>query len=82
MAEVVPFPLHRRRKLVLRLARRFVSAPERAAEEELRDVLLAQARLMAHRGIQPGLIAETVRALDIAVRAAACRIIFYGGVAS
>ena len=81
-ADVVPFPLVRRRDLVCRLVRRCVELSPDAAESHLRRQIDVHAAAMARKGIAAGRVTSEGRALEAAVRAAVWReVLTLGGAA-
>jgi Family of unknown function (DUF6074) len=68
MAEIVPFPLVRRRDFVRRNAARIAAATHPTAEKLLQHALQVQGDTMARRGIDPALITEQMRSLETAIR--------------
>ena len=69
MADVVPFPLARRRDLIARQARWFSAQKHQAAERNLQVQIEVQAETMRRRGISEDRIADECRALETAIRA-------------
>jgi hypothetical protein len=68
VATVIPYPLIRRRDLVLRNAARIAEAQPKTAEKLLTHTINVQVETMARRGIAPTLIAREARALENAIR--------------
>lgn len=72
-AELLPFPIVRRRELVDRIAAQMLARPADVAEKHLRAQIRCQAAAMRRRQIAEPLIAEQTRGFEAAVRAALWR---------
>jgi hypothetical protein len=82
MAEIVPFPLARRRLLVTKCARRMLELDATTADEHLQRQLQVQADTMGRRGIAVDLIDRQLKSMESAVRAEIWRAMFaLGGAA-
>jgi len=79
MAEILPFPLARRRGFVWRQAHWYAEQPHAAAEKNLTHQLTVQRQTLEKRGIDHRRISAEVEALEHAIRAAVCRIMLQGG---
>jgi hypothetical protein len=75
-ADVVPFPLARRRDLIQRQAAWFCDQGERAAESNLWRLLQVQRDALLRRGVDPPVVEREVQALEAAIRAAATRLVY------
>ena len=81
-AEVIPFPLVRRRDFIIRHAHRMAELREAGAENHLRHQLRVQADVLARRGVLPEVIEEQVSAVEVATRVELARLqATYGGAA-
>jgi hypothetical protein len=69
MADLIPFPLVRRRTFICRNAQRISTAGEPTAERLLAHAIQQQADVMTRRGFDPAVISREVRSLEIAIRA-------------
>ena len=69
MAEVIPFPLARRRDLIARQARWFGEQKRRSAERNLLVQIEVQAETLRRRGISEDRVADECRTLEAAIRA-------------
>lgn len=78
-AEIVPFPLVRRRAFIRRHAARVAAATPATGEKLLAHQLRLQASTMARRGIAPETIAAECKALESAIRAELWRAILQPG---
>jgi hypothetical protein len=74
-AAIVPFPLARRPRLIVKTAARLVSVPAKTAEKLLAATLQQQARAMTRKGVPPNLIERERRKLECAIRAELWRIV-------
>lgn len=74
-AEVVPFPLDRRRQLVERCATRMLEQNAAAAENHLGQLIDVQRDVMRRRGVDAERVERQLRSFESAVRAeiAACQ---------
>ncbi len=79
MAEVVPFPLTRRRAFIRRQAARIADAAPKTGEKLLAHSLRQQAATMTRRGIAEGIIERECRALECAIRAELWRVVLQPG---
>lgn len=79
-ASVIPFPLARRRRLIRRQAAFFAGQSRRSAEGNLAHQLEIQRRTLLAKGVAAEQVEPEVRALELAIRAEAARLIL-GGVA-
>jgi hypothetical protein len=68
-ARIVPFPVVRRRRLVVGTASRMASTPSPTAEKLLTATLNQQAFVMARKRIPDEVIVRELRALECAIRA-------------
>ena len=68
-ADIIPFPLHRRRAFVQRHAARMAELPSKSAENHLRRQLDIQIETLTKRGIPPEVIAQEICMLETAIRA-------------
>lgn len=68
-ASVLPFPLARRRDLIVRQARRYVELNPDAAERHIAYQVEVQAAAMRRRGIDNDLIKRECRCFEGAIRA-------------
>jgi hypothetical protein len=80
MAEVVPFPLVRRRPLVTRQAGAFARDGRIPADRSLIHQLEVQRRALLSAGVSPDRAEAEVRALEAAIRQEVARMML-GGVA-
>lgn len=78
-AEVLPFPLARRRDLIAGIVRNASQKDHKRAEAHLQRSIQVQRETMERRGIAPELIARQAAALEAAVRAAYWGVIFGTG---
>lgn len=69
MAEILPFPLARRRDYVRRQAAWFLKQDERAGERNLQHQLDVQRQTMRRRGVSPDAIEREIGALEGVIRA-------------
>ena len=67
-ADILPFPLHRRRAFVQRHAARMAALPSKSAENHLRRHLDIQTETLAKRGVPPAVTAQEISALETAIR--------------
>jgi len=74
LAEVLPFPLSRRRDLIARQARRFVEQQHAAAEANLAHQMRVQRDVLLRKGVEPSRVNAECLALERAIRAAVWRI--------
>jgi hypothetical protein len=72
---VDPFPLARRRSLVLKLARHMAAKPPAAAETYLQQQLGRQIDALHRKGIADQVVEREVRAMESAVRAELWRLV-------
>jgi hypothetical protein len=79
MAEIVPFPLIRRRGYIRRQAARIAEASPMTGEKLLAHAIRQQIATMERRGISGGSIAEQARALECAIRAELWRVVLQPG---
>ena len=77
VADVVPFPLARRRAFVERHARLIAAMRPDAGERYLDRQLRIQFENLQRRGIDRRIIEREVIALDAAIRAALCRAVLW-----
>lgn len=75
MAEVLAFPLARRRDLVRRQAEWFCGQSHRAAEANIFRQLQVQRNTLLAKGVDPVTVEREVRALESAVRAEVWRLV-------
>lgn len=74
MAEVLPFPLHRRAGLIRKQAAWFVEQESRkGAENNLARLLTIQREALVNKGVDHAEAAEQAKQLEAAIRAAAWR---------
>lgn len=69
MAQVLPFPLTRRRDLIRRQARFYADQAPRAAEKNLAHQLKVQGEALIRKGVEPATAQDEVRSLELAIRA-------------
>jgi hypothetical protein len=69
MAEVLPFPLNRRKDLIERQANRFLDLGPRSCETTLAAQLHIQREALLRKGVEPNAVERQVQALEGAVRA-------------
>ena len=81
MAEVLPFPVVRRRDYVRRQAARMAELSDAAAENHLRAQLSLQAKTMAKKGISSAIIERELRSLEVAIRVLLWRLVLTGDTA-
>lgn len=81
MAEVVPFPMARRRAYVARQAAHIATMNDLSGERYLRKQVEMQADVMARRGVAPEVIARECATLRTAVRGALWVLVMQGGTA-
>jgi hypothetical protein len=67
-AELIPFPLGRRRDLVGKVAEQMLSRPLREAELHLREQMGRQIRAMQRKGFRDHVVEREVRSLEAAIR--------------
>src|SRR3712207_2351360 len=67
---VVPFPSARRSRFVRKQAAYMAALPQAAAEKHLQQQLELQARTMSRKSMDPEIINEDLRQLELAIRAA------------
>jgi hypothetical protein len=79
MAEVLPFPLARRRTLVARQAAWFVRQSEAAAEHNLARQLEVQRDALLRKGVGQAVVEAEVQALEGTIRATAWRLLLVPG---
>ena len=75
MANILAFPLPRRRDLIRRQAAWFVGQGHAAAEANLHRQLERQGEALRKRGVDPVQVAAEVRALSSAIRAEVRRLV-------
>ena len=73
-AEILPFPLQRRRALILRCALRMSELSAKGAENHLAAQIRKQRETLQRRGIATAVIDREVSALESAVRSALARL--------
>jgi hypothetical protein len=73
MAEILPFPIVRRRDFVERQALRAAELSPNAGERHIRNQIQVQIDAMRRKGISEELITREVRCFERAVRAALWR---------
>jgi hypothetical protein len=66
-ATIIPFPIVRRRRFVVKTAARLMSMPASTAKKMLAATIKHQAAVMARRGIDPVLIEKEQRSLKAAL---------------
>jgi hypothetical protein len=76
-AELIPFPLTRRRVFIRRNAERIASAARNTAEKLLAHAIQQQVDVMTRRGIEPSAIAREIRWFEQAIRAEVWRLMFF-----
>jgi hypothetical protein len=79
MAEIVPFPLIRRRAFIRRQAARIADATPVTGEKLLAAAIRQQATTMAKRGIAAETIERECCGLESAIRAAIWRVVLQPG---
>ena len=79
MAQVLPFPLVRRRDLIRRQARFYADQAPRAAEKNLGHQLQVQADALLRKGVEPEAVQAQVEALQGAIRAEVWRLVLTPG---
>ena len=75
-AELIPFPLTRRRIFIRRAAERLANASPTTAEKLLAHALQQQADVMTRRGLESSVIAREIRSFETAIRAEVWRLMF------
>lgn len=70
MAEVVPFPIVRRRAFIQRQASRAAELNQHAGERHIQQQVKVQVDAMRRKGIPEDLIALEVKCMETAIRAA------------
>ena len=75
MTSVIPFPLIRRRRFVMRNAIRLEAVPHKTAEKILAATLKQQTEVMRRRSIAGAVIDAETRSLESAIRAELWRLI-------
>jgi hypothetical protein len=73
VAEVIAFPLVRRRDLIMRQAQWFAEQSRSAAEKNLRRQVHVQRETLLRRGIPPETVEQQCAEMEAAIRAAAWR---------
>ena len=68
MAQVLPFPLVRRRNLIRRQARFYADQAPQAAEKNLAHQLKVQGEALVRKGVAPDVADAEVRSLERAIR--------------
>ena len=79
MAEIVPFPLTRRRAFIRKHAARIAAATPVTGEKLLAHALRQQTATMARRGINDDIIEWECKALECAIRAELWRVVLQPG---
>ena len=79
MAQVLPFPLTRRRDLIRRQARFYADQAPRAAEKNLAHQLKVQGEALIRKGVEPEAVQAQVEALQGAIRAEVWRLVLTPG---
>jgi hypothetical protein len=74
----IPFPLARRKTLIVGLAAQMAARPIALAEKHLQQQLRRQADIMRRRGIPVAVIQREVKALELAARAELWRVVLLG----
>ena len=74
MAQIVPFPLVRRRALIEKQARYAASINADAAERHIQNQIALQGDTMRRRGIDEELITREMQCMETAIRAALCKV--------
>ena len=69
MAEVVPFPISRRRRFIARQAQIAAGMKQEAGERYIQHQLKTQAQTMRRRGIDEEVISRELHCMDTAIRA-------------
>lgn len=75
MAEIIPFPLNRRRDLVERQANRFLDLGPKSCETTLAHQLQVQREALLRKGVDPVDVEREVRGLEGAIRAEVWRLV-------
>lgn len=79
MSAILPFPLHRRSRFVLKQAERLLELGAHAAEANLFRLLQQQRDVLLRKGVDPARVDRECRELEAAIRATAWRLVFTGG---
>jgi Family of unknown function (DUF6074) len=79
MAEVIPFPLTRRRTFIERQAGRVAELNHDAGERHIAHQLNVQAVAMRRKGIDEGRIAREIRCMESAIRVSLSRLLLAQG---
>ena len=79
MAQVLAFPLARRRDLIRRQASFYADQSPRAAETNLTRQLQVQADTLLRKGVSPEVVKAEVAALQGAIRAEVWRLVLAPG---
>ncbi len=79
MAEIVPFPLTRRRAFIRRQAARIADVAPKTGQKLLANAVRLQATTMAKRGIGPDVVERECKALECAIRAELWRVVLQPG---
>lgn len=77
-AKVLPFPLARRRQLIIRQARYAAALSTDAAERHIAHQLRLQADAMRRKGIESHLIEDELKSMEMAIRKLLARAVFGG----
>ena len=75
MAEIVPFPLTRRRAFISRHAARIADAAPKTGEKLLAHQIRQQAAALARKGVAADIVERECRALEAAIRAELWRVV-------
>lgn len=76
MAEVLAFPLARRRGFIRRQAAWYCEQGQRAAESNLQYQMMVQRDALLNKGVDPASVEAGVRALEQAIRDECLRLTF------
>jgi Family of unknown function (DUF6074) len=79
MAQIVPFPTVRRVGMIRNMARLLATYSADAAERTLHARLDATRDAMLRRGLDPEVVADEVRSLELAIRAELWAVVMRGG---
>ena len=79
MAEIVPFPLTRRRNFIQRHAARIAAAPAKTGEKLLAHQIRQQAATLSRKGVPADAVERECKALETAIRAELWRVVLQPG---
>ena len=75
MAEILSFPLTRRRNFIRRQAARIAAAPARTGEKLLAHQIRQQAATLSRKGVPADAVERECQALETAIRAELWRVV-------